>query len=323
MVAAPSEHSSSAPRVRFGAFLWLNHASWEELRSAARDAEAAGFDTLWISDHLIAPSGDPEAPVFEAWTTLAGLAAVTSHLRLGLLVGNNLLRHPAVVAKMAVTVDHISGGRIILGLGSGWYEPEATMHGLPFEDSPGDRIDRLEEATRIVMGLAGGEQVHQVGRFYAVRDARHAPASIQGRIPLLIGGSGRQRTLALVARHADVWHADGDAQALSELDDALRRHCEVAGRDPSTIERMAHRWIRLRDDAAEARRVLEGDLDRHGITAPHPWLPLTGTPSEVAKELRPLVASGFHHILMSLAAPFDRGTFHRLDALRDALDRWT
>ncbi|HEY5630002.1 MAG TPA: TIGR03560 family F420-dependent LLM class oxidoreductase, partial [Candidatus Limnocylindrales bacterium] len=223
--------------MRFGAAFWVQRTGWPELRDAALAAEAAGFDDLWIDDHLLSDEADWPDPKFEGWTTLAALAAVTTRPRLGLMVGANTLRNPGLVAKMATTVDHISGGRAILGIGAGWFEREHEAFGFAFGSGVGERLDRLVEAVPLIRRLLDGEEVTHQGRFYRFDRAVCAPRPVQARLPILIGGAGPRKTIPLVARSADLWNAYGTPEQLAAADGLLRAACEAAGRDPGEIGR--------------------------------------------------------------------------------------
>ena len=176
--------------VKFGALLWPQQAEWPILATAAQAADRCGWDSIWTWDHLLSVRGGPDRPIFEGWLTTAAIAATTSSATVGLLVGANTLRNPGLTAKLAVTLDHISGGRAVLGLGSGWLEPEHTAHGIAYGASPGERLDRLEESVRLIRPLLDGEEVSSAGRFYEFAGARHLPRAIQDRMPIMIGGAG-------------------------------------------------------------------------------------------------------------------------------------
>src|SRR5436190_8977151 len=206
--------------IRIGAAFWVQRTDWPSLREAVVAAEAASADDLWSDDHLISDEGQRSDAKLEAWTTLAAVAAVTTRARLGLLVAANTFRNPGVTAKLAVTLDHISDGRLILGVGAGWFEDEHRAFGLDaeFGSGFGERLDRLAEAVPLIRRLLDGERVTAAGRFYDFRDAVAAPRPVQPRIPLLIGGSGPRKTLPLVARWADLWNAYGSPANLTASD---------------------------------------------------------------------------------------------------------
>jgi len=214
------------------------HTSWSELVTFWREAERIGrYDTGWLFDHLDPISGDPIGPVLEGWTVLAALTSTVERLRLGVLVTANTYRHPAVLAKMAATVDVLSGGRLELGLGTGWGEEEHRAYGLQLPPWP-ERFDRLEETCEILEALFTRETIDFDGPFHRLRGARALPKPIQQpRPPFVIGGAGERRTLRIAARWADHWNLPGgDPDLLRRKVAVLHRHCEDLGRDPGEIE---------------------------------------------------------------------------------------
>lgn len=305
--------------IKIGALLWTQRTDWAGLRDAALAAEAAGWDSLWVSDHLLSPIGATSAPVFEAWTAISAIGALTQRVTVGLIVGSNTFRNPGLVAKMAVTLDHVTDGRAVLGLGAGWLEAEHTMHGIPFEASPGARIDRLSEAVPMVRGLIDGEIVDHASERYSFVDARHAPRPVQTHLPILIGGEGPTKTLRLVAEQADMWNARGSLERLAESDAILATHCAAVGRDPRTIERLTNRWVAVRDDVAEASRFIDTTNRYHDVTNPDPAIIVPGPPEVVAAAIRPVVELGFRHVIVSLRAPWDFETIARFPEVRSLL----
>jgi alkanesulfonate monooxygenase SsuD/methylene tetrahydromethanopterin reductase-like flavin-dependent oxidoreductase (luciferase family) len=303
--------------VRFGACFWAHGAAWSELQEAALAAEDAGFDSLWTDDHLVNDMGDERIPVFEGWTTLAAWAAITSRIRLGLLVGAAPFRNPGLLAKTAVTVDHISGGRVILGLGAGWFEPEYRRFGVVLGDGQ-TRADRLDEVVTIVRRLLDGETVTRHGDHFTLDEAFVEPGPIQTHLPIMIGGSGPRRTLRTVARIADQWNMpDGSVAQFVERDAILRRHAAELGRDASTIARTILVYGAIRDDPATARETLLRSTARYRGTVVDP--PLVGDPETVAAGLRPYVAAGVDEVMIGFYGPFDLETVTRLGELREAL----
>jgi len=303
--------------VEFGACFWAHGASWPEMRDAVLAAEAAGFDSLWTDDHLVNDMGDPDIPVFEGWTTLAAWAALTSRPRLGLLVGAAPLRDPGLLAKSAITVDHISGGRVTLGLGSGWFAPEYDRFGIGFGGGE-ERADRLDELTTLVRRLLDGERVTHHGRHYDLVDAFAEPRPVQAHLPILIGGSGPRRTLRTVARVADMWNMpDGWPAQFVERDAILREHAAALGRDESTIARTILVYGAIRADAAAAEAALLSVTRRFTGTIVDP--PLVGDATQVAKGLQPYLAAGVSQVMFGFYAPFDLETVGRLGELRAAL----
>ena len=303
--------------VEFGACFWAHGATWQQMREAALAAEAAGFDSLWTDDHLVNDMGAPDIPVFEGWATLAAWAALTRRPRLGLLVGAAPLRDPGLLAKSAITVDHISGGRVTLGLGSGWLASEYERFGIGFGDGE-ERADRLDELTTLVRRLLDGERVTHHGRHYDLVDAFAEPHSIQAHLPILIGGSGPRRTLRTVARVADIWNMpDGSAEQFVARDAILREHAVALGRDPSTIARTILVYGAIRDDTAAAEAALLSVTRRFTGTLVDP--PLVGEASRVATGLQPYLAAGVSQVMFGFYAPFDLETVGRLGELRAAL----
>jgi len=214
--------------------------SWRKIRSLAVQAEVGGLDSLWVYDHFLFRSpGEPDDGIHEAWTVLTAVAAVTERVQVGSIVLGTGFRPPALTAKMAATADEIANGRLILGLGTGWYEPEYHAFGYPFDH----RAGRFEEALAIIVPLTRGERVTAHGRWYDVEDAvlippPPRPTRLEGRIPILIAAKG-DRVLRLTARYADAWNTawfgfPGERYHGRVAD--LRRACEAEGRDPATME---------------------------------------------------------------------------------------
>jgi alkanesulfonate monooxygenase SsuD/methylene tetrahydromethanopterin reductase-like flavin-dependent oxidoreductase (luciferase family) len=297
--------------IRFGALAWNQYTAWDDLRQAGIRADRLGYDDIWTWDHLYPIVGSHEGPILEGWMTLAAWAEATERARIGLMVGANTFRNPALVAKMATTLDHISHGRAILGIGGAWFETEHRAYGFPFGGSPGERLRWLEEAARIMRGMLVGE-TPSGDRFYETSQVRNDPPPIQERLPLLIGGGGEQKTLRIVARYADACNVGGGFDNVKHKDEVLRRHCEEVGRDESEIERTVGTGvIIIRDDPAEAQRVLERTFAGNG-GAP-PWRnQVIGPPEVVAEQLRPYLGIGFRHFIVGFPPPYDAETMERL-----------
>jgi alkanesulfonate monooxygenase SsuD/methylene tetrahydromethanopterin reductase-like flavin-dependent oxidoreductase (luciferase family) len=287
----------------------------------ARLADEVGLDSLWTWDHLHAIVGDPLQPVFEGWTTLAAWAAETSRIRIGLMVGANTFRNPGLTAKSAVTVDHISGGRTWLGLGGAWFEYEHTAHGIEFGTGFGQRLDWFDEAVSGVTRVLAGEVVtSEPGGRYGFRELEHHPLphAGAGSLPLMIGGGGERKTLRTVARYAQGWNVNGDVETLAHKVDVLKGHCEAVGRDPLDIEFTTNRFLVLRDDPAEALRVLKVGLDANGSRhVIDPEIDFLGDEEQVAAQWRAYLDLGFTHVNVDFPAPFDRETMERLPRLRE------
>ncbi|HLK12744.1 MAG TPA: LLM class flavin-dependent oxidoreductase [Candidatus Binatia bacterium] len=241
-----------------GVYLPQMGFTWEELRARAQACDRAGIDALWLMDHLY-PPGMPAIPSFEAWTAATALAAATERVRIGHLVLAAGLRHPALLAKMAVTLDHTSGGRLDLGLGSGSYAPEFARLGLPWPDAA-TRAAQLDEALTVIRRLFVEEAPSFSGRHYRLDAAPSLPRPRQRpHPPIHVGGAGERRTLPLAARHADVWNCP--TYALAELPRkraALLAECRRIGRDPGTLRvtEAAVLALAARRDQIEAARAL-------------------------------------------------------------------
>ena len=249
--------------MRYGIKLSQN-ATIEELRAVWRVADDAGFDHCWCMDHLATLGTQDDGPIFEAWTLLAGMAVATSRTRIGCMVTSNTYRHPAVLAKAAVTVDHLSGGRLEFGLGAGWAENEHTMLGLPF-GTRGDRADWLEEACQVIRSLWTEQRTSFDGNHYQLTEAVAEPKPVQQpHPPIWIGGSGRQRTLRITARYADVWNAAGGSpDEVAEVSAVLDQRCAEVGRDPAQIRRSVQ--IRV-PEASDDLLALAESYHRVGIS---------------------------------------------------------
>lgn len=306
--------------MRFGAAFWVQRTGWPELRDAVLRAEAAGFDDLWIDDHLLCDEGDWPDPKLEGWSVLAAVAAVTTRARLGLMVAANTLRNPGLTAKIATTVDHISGGRAILGMGAGWFEREHEAFGFEFGAGVGERLDRLGEAVPLIRRLLDGQRVSHDGRFYRFRDAVCAPRPVQAHLPILVGGSGPKKTLPLIARYGDLWNAYGTPEQLAASDAILRASCDAAGRDQREIERTVNLNLVIRRDRADAERDWAGYVESHLPQEGERGLDAGGSLDDVAAMLVRYRDAGFAHPILIFRYPFDYETMDRLAELRAALD---
>ena len=202
----------------------------------AKAAEAAGFDRVFVMDHFyqLPGLGDPDDPMFEAYTILGALAQHTETVRLSALVTGNTYRNPAILAKTITTLDHVSGGRATLGIGSGWFELEHDAYGIPFNTFT-ERFEKLEEALQIIVPMLNGERPSLDGKHYQVTDAINSPAPLS-KIPIMIGGSGEKKTLRMVAQYADESNLTGPAEEIPRKLEALAGHCERLGRDRDEIK---------------------------------------------------------------------------------------
>jgi len=223
--------------IRFGIQTGQQNVEWAQLRELWERADAWGYDSLWAFDHFYPIFTDPEGPCLEGWTTLSALAPLTKRARIGHLVNGNTYRHPCLTAKMAATLDQISGGRFILGIGSGWFEPEHRSFGIDFK-TVGGRLQALDESCQIILGMFTQPKTSLRGQHYAVSDAMCVPKPLQQpHPPLMIGGTGQKVLLKIVAKYADMWNASAGAERMAELIDAIRRHGDTVSRDPDQIEK--------------------------------------------------------------------------------------
>jgi len=239
--------------MKFGA--WISLADpWQDIVTEARHSEETGWDGAWVADHFMPMPASLLEPVQESWTALASLATLTSRLRLGTLVTGNTYRNPGVLAKQAAQVDIISGGRLVLGLGSGWQENEHAAYGIPFY-TVGGRLRRLEESVQIIRSLFDNEKTTFEGKYYSFRDAPLAPKPLQVHLPILIGGGGEQMTLRIVAKYADEWNVWGSPETVARKGEILSRYMEEAGRDPKSIRRSAQVVVMISDDKATVEKT--------------------------------------------------------------------
>jgi alkanesulfonate monooxygenase SsuD/methylene tetrahydromethanopterin reductase-like flavin-dependent oxidoreductase (luciferase family) len=301
--------------VRLGILLWNQATDWPAYEDAARRIDQLGYDHIWAWDHLYAIFGDPYQPIFEGWLSLAALAKSTERARLGLLVGANTFRNPGLVAKQAETLDHISNGRAILGIGGAWFELEHEAHGIEFGTGFGQRLDWLDESVGAMRKLLDGETVSSdPGGRYEFKELRHQPRPLQGHMPIMIGGGGEKKTLRSVAKYADMWNVMGDVDTVRHKDEVLRRHCDEVGRDQSEIERTIGMKPLIRDTEAEARKVWLAQLEHNRTPMERVkddgtfWI---GTPEMIADQMRARVELGFETFLAELPAPYDTETIER------------
>lgn len=298
--------------LRLGALCWNQYTDWPALLEAGIRADRLGFDSLWTWDHLYPIVGSDEGPMFEGYLTLAAWAQATERIRVGLMVGANPFRNPALVAKMATTLDHISGGRAYLGIGSAWFETEHLAFGLDFGESAGERLRWLAEALPVMRAMLGGEPATAAGKHYRMQSVRNDPPPVQPRLPLLVGGGGEKVTLRLVARHADANNVGGGINNVRRKEEILLRHCAEVGRDPAEIERTAGMGtVVIRDSEGEARGVLRRVLAGNGGARAWAGQPV-GTPEQVAEHFAPFLELGYRHLICGLPSPYDEETMTRL-----------
>jgi alkanesulfonate monooxygenase SsuD/methylene tetrahydromethanopterin reductase-like flavin-dependent oxidoreductase (luciferase family) len=304
--------------LRLGLNLWSQASDWPSFLGAARRADELGYDHVWTWDHVQAIFGDPDQPIWEGYTALAAIAQATTRARLGLFVGANTFRNPGLVAKAIATIDHISDGRAIMGLGGAWFGHEHQSFGFDFGSGFGQRLDWLAESVPIVRDLLDGQEVTSTGPRYAIDHLRILPPPVQAHVPVMIGGGGERKTLRIVARYADMWNVFGTPEVVAHKDEILRRHCEEVGRDPDTIERTLGCKITIRSTEAEAERVRRAALDHNRTPLSRVegdvsfW---TGTPEQIAETMISYRKVGFDTFVVELPAPYDVETMESLMTL--------
>lgn len=274
---------------------------YDAIRAVAQQAEADGFDSIWLADHLFyRDPGEPTHGMWEAWTILAALAEATHRVEIGTLVLCNSLRNPAVLAKMATAADEVSDGRLILGVGAGWNEPEYKAFGIPYDH----RVDRFSEALQILRPMLRDGRVDFAGRYYQARDCEDLPRGPRPLgPPLLVGGEG-PRLLRLTAQHADLWNTGymGEPETMAGPLARIEAACHAAGRDPATLGVTAFIGLWFPDLQAN-RPKLSGQL-------------LTGSPAQIAAAMHGYAELGVRHIMFQLV-PYSAPARERLtEALR-------
>src|SRR5439155_15861581 len=222
------------PHLRFGIQTSNQDVAWDDLLAIWKEAETLGFDSGWVYDHFMPIFGNQDGPCLEGWTLLAAVAAATSRMQVGILVTGNTYRNPALLAKMATTVDHVSHGRVVLGIGAGWFERDHTAYGFTF-GTPRERARRLAEALEVVTRLWSEDHPSLAGKYYRLDKAPFAPKNVQRpHPPIVIGGQGKQWIVPLVARYADGWNAVAgvDADGIRERRRIIEDECRKIGRNP-------------------------------------------------------------------------------------------
>ncbi len=265
----------------------------------ATAAEESGFDSVWVMDHFyqLPPMGGPSQPMLDAYTLLGALAARTGRVKLGTMVTGVTYRNPAHLAKIVTTLDVISSGRAILGIGAAWYDVE--HEGLGFDFPPaGERLDRLEEALQICRSMFTEEAPSFAGRYYRIHEARNVPPPVRpGGPPILVGGGGEKRTLGLVARYADMCNLFGDAATIAHKVDVLRGHCKAVGRDPSevTVSRLSTLVLTGSDEETATTK----DFLRQ-VTGEEPTGSDVGTPDRLVARVEELAAAGVEYFVFNV-----------------------
>lgn len=314
--------------LQIGFQVWAQNVSWSDLMAAASAVEARGFDSLWANDHFFPIAGYEldvnrrlEGPIFEGWMTLAGFVARTRRIRVGCMVSAAGYRSPGLLVKMASTLDHAAGGRLVLGIGAGWYDRDHVGFGYEYPPVAG-RLDRMEETVIAVRRLLDGETVTMDGRWVRLVAARNDPAPLQDRLPLLVGGSGELRTLPVVARYADWWNGEGTPDEIARKNALVDRLCTAAGRRPDEVFRTVGIPPPLvRDTRAEAEDALTATLVGHGMPLEEARMSVAesdvvGPLDQVADTLARYARAGAAQVVFDWPPPFDGETLEALATLR-------
>jgi len=275
--------------IHFGATLPQIKRTWAETRATALELEALGFDSVWVNDHLYGIPG-PQLPIFEAWTTLSAVGAITARVQLGTLVSPVGFRNPALLAKIAATLDNITGGRVIVGLGSGWFEMEFSGYGFDFPPLR-ERLQQLDEAATVMKQLWTEPQPSFAGKHFHTSSVFCEPKPVQQpHPPILIGGGGEQVLLRLAARHADIWNNLAvNQEQLAHKVAVLRRHCAAIGRDPASIQVSQQTMVIIGKDGAEAQARIE---KARAVYGGHLGAGIAGTPQDCIDKIRAYVDAG-------------------------------
>ena len=301
-----------AKRIRFGVQTAPQHVTFEALRATWQLIDGAGYDTAWLFDHFYPILSNPTGPCYEGWTMLTALACETSLTQIGILVTGNTYRHPAVLAKMGATVDHTSGGRLIMGIGAGWFEMEHTAYGIHF-GTTAERIHRVDEACEVIKRLWTQKQATFDGKYYQLLEAYCEPKPLQQpRPPLMIGGAGEKLMLRVVAKHADIWNTFGSPEVFRHKIDVLKEHCAAVGRNLDEIEVSWAGMTFVTDSAEEKQEMIARAAAMFGapVEMIAPGL-LVGSVSELRDRIQQFIEVGVTHFIPILHTPTDHTTIGR------------
>lgn len=281
-------------------------ATWPQIQEVWTKADALGYDSLWAYDHFYPIFTEPTGPCFEAWSLIGALAQVTKRARIGHLVNGNTYRNPCVLVKSATTIDHISGGRLNLGIGAGWFEHEHESLGIDFKTVRG-RLEALDESCQIIKGMFSDEPFSLSGAHYQVKDAICQPKSVQSpHPPIMMGGFGRKVMLRLVAKYADMWNSNKGPDEMAELVEVIRRHGDDVGRDTSVIENtvmmpLGYKAAKEKDEFLCA--VVAGMLETTPQEARKAIM--LGSKQECLDTIERYQKAGVTHFIFMLMAPYD------------------
>jgi F420-dependent oxidoreductase-like protein len=313
--SAQAPTAQPAKHIKFGIQTGQQNVTYADVVAIWKQAEGLGFDSAWDFDHFIPIRGDRDAPCLENWTLLAALATQTSRIRIGTLVNGNTYRNPALLAKMATTVDQISGGRLELGLGAAWFEPEHEAYGFPFY-SPKERADRLGEALQVISKLWNDDHPSFSGQYYSLKQAPFSPKNVQQpHPPIVVGGKGKKWIMPLVARYADAWNVPIGVtpKGIENRREIIRAECARIGRTPCDIEVQAFLVLYSITDVPFAggairlgARMMEDKRVAQAI--------LAGSPNEISERIQTYVDAGVTHIIMNIQPPYDPELLQRFAA---------
>ncbi|HWX41733.1 MAG TPA: TIGR03560 family F420-dependent LLM class oxidoreductase [Blastocatellia bacterium] len=295
-----------AKPIRFGVQTPPQNTTFAEMRDTWKLIDQLGYDTAWTFDHFFPILSDPSGPCFEGWVSLTALMAATSHVKAGILVTGNTYRNPAVLASMGKTLDHASDGRLIMGIGAGWFEQEHTAYDVPFY-TVGERIRRLDEACEIIKRLWTEKQVNFDGRYYHIKDAYCEPKPVQKpHPPVMIGGGGEKLTLRVVAKHADIWNTFGPPQVFRDKLSVLRAHCKAVGRNFDEIEVSWAGSAAITQSREQKEAVVQAISKAFGRSPEdvEPGL-LIGSAEEIRDGIAKLIEAGVTHFILIASAPFN------------------
>jgi F420-dependent oxidoreductase-like protein len=285
---------------------------YETMSRCALEAEAAGFDALWLYDHFHTVPSPQHESVFECWTSTAALARDTTSIRLGQMVTCNSYRPPSLLAKMASCIDVLSRGRLILGIGAGWYEHEYLAYGYDYPDTP-DRLRMLREALQVIKAMWTQEEAAFDGRFYRLHGAINEPRPVQKpHPPLWIGGAGERVTLKLVAQYGDACNIGGDIPTVKHKLEVLREHCDAVGRDYDSILKTMEFYAVL-GDTREVDRVVRDTARRTGADEAfvRSWHPYHGDAGRIAELMHEYAGAGIEYFIVNLPNAFEGGVISR------------
>jgi F420-dependent oxidoreductase-like protein len=291
--------------IRFGVQTGPQNTSWDDLLATWEEVEALGYDTAWTFDHFMPIFTDPTGPCLEGWITLAALAARTKRVRLGTLVTGNTYRNPALLAKTAATLDHVSSGRLEFGIGAAWFEQEHAAYDIHFP-SIGKRLSMLDESLRIIKAMWTEKSPSFDGKHYRVKDALCEPKPLQKpHPPILIGGGGEKKTLRLVARHAQMWNGFGSPEVFRRKIAILADHCRAEGTDVDAIEKSVLIRVAVTDDQEKVRRMVARESQQRGLPEEEArrWI-IAGNPEEVGAQVQDFVDAGVTHLIAMTFAPY-------------------